>query len=55
MVTSVQPYNDGSKQREVQLIFRTASSVTTYEATYTDKGGKKHGFTVKPDGVETRD
>src|ERR1035441_8236790 len=24
MVTTVQPYNDGSKQREVQLIFRTA-------------------------------
>jgi hypothetical protein len=30
----------------------TRGAATTYEATYTDKAGKRHEFAVKPDGVE---
>ena len=43
----------GGKIAMVETV--TRGSATLYEATYTDKAGKKHEFTVKPDGVETKD
>jgi uncharacterized protein YpmB len=43
----------GGKIAMVETV--TRGSATLYEATYTDKGGKKHEFAVKADGVETKD
>ncbi|MGA3018805.1 MAG: PepSY domain-containing protein [Bryobacteraceae bacterium] len=43
----------GGKIAMVETV--TRGSATLYEATYTDKGGKKHEFAVKPDGAETKD
>ena len=31
------------------------STISSYEATYTDKNGKKHEVAVKPDGTEVKD
>jgi uncharacterized protein YpmB len=43
----------GGKIAMVETV--TRGSVILYEVTYTDKGGKKHEFAVKADGMETKD
>ncbi len=43
----------GGKIAMVETV--TRGNATTYEATYTGKGGKKHEFAVKPDGAAAKD
>jgi Zn-dependent oligopeptidase len=39
----------------IEAMTRTGSTEKLYEASYTDKGGKKHEVLVKADGTETKD